>query len=189
MEKPFEIRWHGRGGLGAKTAALLLGEALARTGKYIQAFPEYGPERRGAPVKSYNRISDKPIRIHSGIKEPDVVVVIDPTLLGTKAVVEGLKPGNKFLANTHLSPDELKQKFPQLEPFEVHTVDATKIAMETLGRNIPNTPMLGALIKVLPLLPFDEFLKAVEDRLSLKFSTDIVQKNIEAVKRAYEEVV
>jgi len=187
MKKPFEIRWHGRGGLGAKTAALLLGEALTKTGKYIQAFPEYGPERRGAPVKSYNRVSDEPIRIHCGIKNPDVVVVLDPTLLGPK-VVEGLPKGNKILINTNLTPEQVKEKYG-LHDYEVHVVNATKISTEILGRNLPNTPMLGALIKVLPLLPFDEFLSAVEERLSHKFPKDIVEKNIEAIKRAYEEVM
>ncbi|HHF53025.1 MAG TPA: pyruvate synthase [candidate division WOR-3 bacterium] len=181
-----EIRWHGRGGMGAKTAALLLGEAMLHQGKYIQAFPEYGPERRGAPVTSYNRISDNPIRIHYGIKEPDAVVVLDPTLLPTERVREGLNEDTILLVNSKMQPEEIRKKFNINA--KVYTVDATGISEEILGRNLPNTPMLGALVRVTGLIDFDTFLKAVEERLKVKYKENIVKGNLEAIKKAFEEV-
>ncbi|RKY98470.1 MAG: pyruvate synthase [Candidatus Hydrothermota bacterium] len=181
-----EIRWHGRGGMGAKTAALLLGEAMIHQGKYIQAFPEYGPERRGAPVTSYNRISDNPIKIHYGIKEPDVVMVLDPTLLQTERVREGLNEDTILIVNSKMQPEEIKKKFNINA--KVYTVDATGISEEILGRNLPNTPMLGALVRVTGLIDFDTFLKAVEERLKVKYKENIVKGNLKAIKKAYEEV-
>ena len=181
-----EIRWHGRGGMGAKTAALLLGEAMIHQGKYIQAFPEYGPERRGAPVTSYNRISDNPIKIHYGIKEPDVVMVLDPTLLQTERVREGLNEDTILIVNSKMQPEEIKKKFNINA--RVYTVDATGISEEILGRNLPNTPMLGALVRVTGLIDFDTFLKAVEERLKVKYKENIVKGNLKAIKKAYEEV-
>jgi len=181
-----EIRWHGRGGMGAKTAALLLGEAMIHQGKYIQAFPEYGPERRGAPVTSYNRISDNPIKIHYGIKEPDVVMVLDPTLLQTERVREGLNEDTILIVNSKMQPEEIKKKFNINA--KIYTVDATGISEEILGRNLPNTPMLGALVRVTGLIDFDTFLKAVEERLKVKYKENIVKGNLQAIKKAYEEV-
>lgn len=181
-----EIRWHGRGGMGAKTAALLLGEAMIHQGKYIQAFPEYGPERRGAPVTSYNRISDNPIKIHYGIKEPDVVMVLDPTLLQTERVREGLNEDTILIVNSKMQPEEIKKKFNINA--KVYTVDATGISEEILSRNLPNTPMLGALVRVTGLIDFDTFLKAVEERLKVKYKENIVKGNLKAIKKAYEEV-
>lgn len=185
MNKRIDIRWHGRGGMGAKTAALLLGEAMMHEGKYIQAFPEYGPERRGAPVVAFTRISDEEIKGHYGISSPDVVVVLDPTLLSSPRVKEGIKKDTVVVVNTSLSPEEIKKKLGV--ECKVKTVDASGISEKILGRNLPNTPMLGALMKALNLLPFDRFLKAVEERLKMKFKEDVVKKNIEAIKKAYEE--
>ena len=183
-----EIRWHGRGGQGAKTAALLFGDAAVETGKYIQAFPEYGPERMGAPVFAFNRIADKPIHQHCGIKSPRIVVVLDPTLMDTVDVTDGLPADGVVLVNTQKTAAEIKKQLG-LTTQEVYVVDASKIAKEILKRDIPNTPMLGALIKVSKLLEFEPMLKSVHDRLQKKFPTrpDVVEGNIEAMKRAYEE--
>ncbi|MEO0246428.1 MAG: 2-oxoacid:acceptor oxidoreductase family protein [candidate division WOR-3 bacterium] len=181
-----EIRWHGRGGLGAKTAALLFGEAMMHSGMYVQAFPEYGPERRGAPVTAYNRIDDKPIRIHYAIEKPNVVCVLDPTLLSTDAIKEGCSEDTVFIVNSSMDPEDLKKKFSL--PGKVYSVDASKISEEILGRNLPNTPMLGALMRVLSFMNFDEFLKAVEARLRMKYKPEVVEGNLKAIKRAYEEV-
>ena len=144
-----EIRWHGRGGQGAKTAALLFGEAALATGKYIQAFPEYGPERMGAPVQSFNRISDKPITIHCGITEPNYVVVLDPTLMDCVSVAEGLSKERQDHCQYFVFTPWILRNGLNLLANQVFVVDASKIAQETIGMNIPNTPMLGALIKVI----------------------------------------
>ncbi len=181
-----EIRWHGRGGLGAKTAALLFGEALMHTGMYIQAFPEYGPERRGAPVTAYNRIDEKPIRVHFAIEKPTAVCVLDPTLLGTDAVKEGADESTVFIVNSGLDPETVKSKYNL--PGKVYTVDASSISEEILGRNLPNTPMLGALIRALNLMDFSNFLEAVEARLRIKYKPEVVEGNLKAIKRAFEEV-
>jgi pyruvate ferredoxin oxidoreductase gamma subunit len=184
-----EIRWHGRGGQGAKTAALLFGDAAIETGKYIQAFPEYGPERMGAPVFAFNRISDKPILQHCGIKNPKIVVVLDPTLMETVNVTEGLPEDGVVLVNTQKNAQEIKKEL-KLTRQKVYVVDASKISQEILDRDLPNTPMLGALIKVSQLLEFEPMLESVRHRLEKKFPNrpDVVDGNIKAIKRAYEEV-
>jgi len=189
MKEIFEIRWHGRGGQGAKTAALLFGDACLSTGKYIQAFPEYGPERMGAPVVSFNRISSSPIRIHSGIENPDVVVVLDFSLIEQVNVCEGLNEKDGILLiNSPLTPEEIRKKINFKG--KVYTVDASKIAMETIGRNIPNTPMMGALIKVTGILSIEELLKDTEKKLKVKFRNrpEIIEGNLKAIERAYNEV-
>lgn len=189
MNTVFEIRWHGRGGQGAKTAALLFGDAAVSTGKYVQAFPEYGPERMGAPVSSFNRISSSPIRIHSGIENPDVVVVLDFTLAEQVDITKGLAPEKGvLLVNTHLSPADVKKKIGFKG--KVYTVDASKIALETIGRNIPNTPMIGALIKITGIIELDELLEDIRKKLEVKFRNrpEIIEGNIEAIKKAYNEV-
>lgn len=189
MKEIFEIRWHGRGGQGAKTAALLFGDAALATGKYIQAFPEYGPERMGAPVQSFNRLSDKPITIHSGITNPDIVIVLDPTLMRTIDVTAGLPDDGTLLVNTNKSPTEIREEF-NIKGRKIATCDAYKISEETIGKKIPNTPMLGALISVTGVLDFDQMLKDTEEKLSKKFSgrPEIVKGNIASIRRAYEEV-
>lgn len=189
--KTLEIRWHGRGGQGSKTAGLLLGEAALDTGMYIQAFPEYGPERMGAPVQAFNRISDRPIRVHSGIKEPDIVVVLDPTLIESAHVTEGLREDGILLVNTTAEPAELRRRLNLPESIKVYTVDASRIAMETVGKNVPNTPMLGALVKVTGVLAYDQMMRAIRDKLVEKFrggKEKFVEPNLESVRRAYEEV-
>ncbi len=184
-----EIRWHGRGGQGAKTAALLFGDAAVETGKYIQAFPEYGPERMGAPVFAFNRISDEPILQHCGIKTPEIVVVLDPTLMETVDVTEGLPGDGLILVNTQKTAGEIKKEL-KLSTQKVYVVDASKIAKEILKRDIPNTPMLGALIKVSQLLEFKPMLESVKSRLQHKFPTrpEVVEGNLKAIERAYKEV-
>jgi len=189
MQDYFEVRWHGRGGQGAKTAALLFGEAAMETGKYIQAFPEYGPERTGAPVRAFNRLSDAPIRIHTQVTDPDVVVVLDASLLESINVTEGLKKGGALIVNTQESAEAIKKKL-NADGIKVAVVDATKIAVEMLKRNVPNTVMLGAMVKVTGALEWDSMLSSIKAKLAVKFRgrEDIVEGNIKAIKRAYDEV-
>src|SRR3989339_513048 len=164
-----EIRWHGRGGQGAKTAALLFADAALSLGMYIQAFPEYGPERMGAPVQSFNRLSKKPITIHCGITSPKIVAVLDPTLMASVDVTGGLLESGSIIVNTSKSPAEIRAELG-LKTGKVYTVDASKIATEKIGRNIPNTPMLGALAKVSAALDFTAMLKDTEEKLKKKFA-------------------
>jgi len=191
MKDMIEIRWHGRGGQGAKTVALLFGEAALDTGMFIQAFPEYGPERTGAPVSAYNRLSPKTIRIHSGIENPDIVVVLDPTLIGKVNVTAGIKEDGKILINTTKSSAEMRKELGVKSNIKVYTLDAYDISLKTLGRPIPNTPMLGALIKATGILNFENMLVSVRDKLSIKMGRkgqDIIEKNIEAIKIAYNSL-
>lgn len=191
MSEVLEIRWHGRGGQGAKTAALLFGEAALDTGKYIQAFPEYGPERMGAPVVAFNRLSDEPIRSHSGIREPKIVVVLDPSLIEPAKVTDGLKENGILLVNTTESPEELRRRLGLPESIKVYTVDASKIALETVGKDVPNTPMLGALVKATGILKFDAVMVAIEQKLGEKFrggKEKFIKPNLESIRRAYAEV-
>jgi len=184
-----EIRWHGRGGQGAKTAALLFADAALSEGKYIQAFPEYGPERMGAPVQSFNRISDDPITLHCGISNPKYVVVLDPTLMSSVDVLAGVPDDGMIVINTSKSPEEIKASFKN-KNVKTFTVDASRIAKETMGRDIPNTPMLGAMAAATGLLNYERLLKDLEQKLSKKFASkkEIIAGNLNAVKRAYEEV-
>ncbi|MEN3046762.1 MAG: 2-oxoacid:acceptor oxidoreductase family protein [Candidatus Hydrothermales bacterium] len=186
MNKKIDIMWLGRGGMGVKTAALLLGEAFAYIGKYIKAFPEYGPERRGAPVVAFTRISDDPIKGHYGVKDPDIIVVIDKTLLKSKVLRNFVKNDTIIIVNTSMGREELREKF-ELKG-EIKTVDATSISKEIFGRNLPNTPMLGALLKILKSHSLEEFIGVLKDRLMSKYDKETVEKNIEAIKRAYKEV-
>lgn len=182
-----EVRWHGRGGQGAKTASQFLGEASLDTGKYIQAFPEYGPERAGAPMRSFNRISDEAIHIHCSVENPDIVVVIDPTLIGTVDVTEGLGEEGVLLVNTDKSPGDIRRE-AGFSKGRVGTVDATRIALETLKIPMPNMPMLGALLKVNPLVSIDELSDRVKAKFLKKIGEEKTQANIEGIKRAYNEV-
>ncbi|MFH1710442.1 MAG: 2-oxoacid:acceptor oxidoreductase family protein [bacterium] len=184
-----EIRWHGRGGQGAKTAALLFADAALSEGKYIQAFPEYGPERMGAPVQSFNRISDEPITLHCAISNPKYVVVLDPTLINKVNVLAGVPEDGKIIINTGKTPDEIKKEL-KIKGIKVYTIDASKIAKETIGRDIPNTPMLGAMAAATGLLNFERLLKDLEQKLKKKFASkqEIIAGNLTTVKRAYEEV-
>ncbi len=183
-----EIRWHGRGGQGAKTAALLVADAALAIGKQVQAFPEYGPERMGAPVRSFNRISDTPITIHCSVENPSIVLVLDETLCESAKVTEGVPDDGVIVINT----SKPAQFYKDLLKFKgrIMTVNASKIAMETIGMNKPNTPMLGALIKATGIMDFKTMLEDTTHKLQKKFSNkpEIVEGNVNAIKRAYEEV-
>lgn len=188
MSKLVEVRWHGRGGQGTVTAGKVLAEAALDAGLYFQAFPEYGPERMGAPIQAFTRISDHPVDLHCQIEEPDVVVVLDPTLLGTVKVTEGLKPNGILLVNTGASPAEIRERL-NLRTGRVFTVDASRIAIETLGRAITNTPMLGALVKATGLLEVEAIVEQTRQRFVQKhMKADIVEANVAAIRRAAEEV-
>lgn len=186
-----EIRWHGRGGQGAKTAALLMGEAASGAGKYVQAFPEYGPERMGAPVVAYNRISGEPIGLHCSIENPRFVAVLDTTLAGQIDFSAGIPDGGVLIVNASWSPAEARTKLGvKNSSIKIFTVDASHIAHETIGRPIPNTPMLGALNRVAGLLDLDNLLVSVRHKLEKKFRNkpEVIDGNVEAVRRAYLEV-
>ena len=189
MAKLTEIRWHGRGGQGAKTAALLFGEAVLGQGKHMQAFPEYGPERMGAPVQSFNRISEEPITLHCHVTNPRVVVVLDPTLIGTVDITQGLPEDGIIIINTHQPGSEFRAQL-HLNGQQLFTVDASKIARETIGRDIPNTPMMGALVKATGLLDFGEMLTDTKGKLEKKFRSkpEVIEGNLKAIQRAYDEV-
>lgn len=189
MSKVVEIRWHGRGGQGAKTASLLLADAAFNTGKYVQGFPEYGPERMGAPITAYNRISDEKITVHSNIYEPNYVVVVDDTLLTAVDVTSGLNPEGAIIINTTKSPEEVKSLLKGYSG-QICTIDARTISMETLGKYFPNTPMLAAIVKVSKVMDEDKFLNDMEDSFKHKFAKkpEMVQGNINALRRAMQEV-
>lgn len=184
-----EIRWHGRGGQGAKTASLLLADAAFNTGKYIQGFPEYGPERMGAPITAYNRISDTPIRIHSNVYTPDFVIVVDDSLIGVVDVTNGIKKDGAILVNTDKSIDEIKKLLKGYNG-KIYTIDASKISMECLKANFPNTSLLAAIIKISNIMTKDELLKNMEDSFKHKFARkpEVIEPNMNALKRAYDEV-
>jgi pyruvate ferredoxin oxidoreductase gamma subunit len=183
-----EIRWHGRGGQGAVTAAKFVAEIALFENRYFQAFPEYGPERMGAPIQAFTRVSEEPIYLRSGVENPDYVVVLDPTLLSTVDVLKGIREGGSLIVNTPDSPQKVRGKMDAPLGIGVHTVDATRISLETLGKPIPNTPMVGALIKVTGLFPLERVLEVLHKSFAKKFSEEMVLKNVEAVKKAYTEV-
>ncbi len=189
MDKQFtEVRWHGRGGQGTVTAAKVLAETALASGKYVQAFPEYGPERMGAPLRAYNRLSTDPIAIHCQVTNPDVVVVVDPTLIGSVDVTEGTPEDAIFIINTKEKAAEIRQKLGLDKGQKVYTLNATKIALDTIKRPLPNTPLLGALAKVAGLIDLDDLVDDLKRSFGKKFTEQIVTANLEAVKRAYEEV-
>lgn len=184
-----EIRWHGRGGQGAKTAALLLADVAFKTGSYVQGFPEYGPERMGAPITAYNRISNKEIRVHSNIYEPDFVVVVDEGLLDVVNVTEGLKDTGGIVVNTSKTPDEIKSKLAGYTG-KVYTIDARKVSVACLGRYFPNTPMLAAIVKVSGVMAKDTFFAEMLNSFNHKFASkpEVIEGNMNALKMAFEEV-
>ena len=189
MNDLIEIRWHGRGGQGAKTASLLLADAAFNTGKYIQGFPEYGPERMGAPITAYNRISSTPITIHSNIYEPDYVVVVDDGLLDVVDVTAGLKETGAIVINSTKSGDELKAKLKDYKG-SIYTIDARKVSIEALGKYFPNTPMLAAIVKVSGIMNEDDFIKDMEGSFKHKFAKkpEVIDGNMKAIKLALEQV-
>ncbi len=182
----FEIRIHGRGGQGAKSASQLIVEAALDQGKQIQAFPEYGPERTGAPMKTYARISDKPITTYEPVLEPDTVLVIDPTLIGQVDVTGGMHKDSVLIVNTTETPEEMKKKLGFSG--RVYTVDATGISIKLLGRNVPNTPMIGALMKITGVIDVKYVEQRVEDMFLKKIGREKTDANINAIKTAYDEV-
>ena len=186
MDNTLEIRWHGRGGQGAKTAALLLADVAFKTGAYVQGFPEYGPERMGAPITAFNRISRDRIRVHSNIYEPDFVVVVDETLLHSVHVTDGLKRDGAIIVNTPRSAEEIR---PLLRGYRgaVYTVDARAISEETLGRNFPNTPMLAAAAAVSGVMKKEDFLHEMRASFLHKFARkpEVVDGNMRALEMAY----
>ena len=189
MDGLIEIRWHGRGGQGAKTASLLLADAAFNTGKYIQGFPEYGPERMGAPITAYNRISDKPITIHSNIYEPDYVVVVDDTLLETVPVTSGRKNTGAIVINTTKNAEEIKGLLKGYEG-KVYKIDARKISEEALGRYFPNTPMLAAIVKVSKVMSDEELLNDMKGSFKHKFAKkpEVIEGNMKALEMALNSV-
>lgn len=189
MENLIEIRWHGRGGQGAKTASLLLADAAFNTGKYIQGFPEYGPERMGAPITAYNRISDNPITIHSNIYEPDYVVVVDDTLLECVDVTAGLKEEGAIVINTTKSADYLKSVLKDYKG-AIYTIDARKVSMEALGKYFPNTPMLAAIVKVSNIMDEKAFIADMEGSFKHKFAKkpEVIEGNMKALELALKEI-
>jgi pyruvate ferredoxin oxidoreductase gamma subunit len=182
-----EIKVIGRGGQGGKSAAAIIAEAALEQGKFIQSFPEFGAERQGAPVFAYTRISDKEIRIHYGIKKPNIVAVLDPTLLDAIPVTDGMDEKGIIIVNTPLSPKEIKDKLKFNGA--VYTIDATKISIELFGKNIPNTPMLGAIEKASNLIGLDSLKDKIKTKFLRKIGEDATNKNILAIERAYNEVL
>jgi len=184
-----EIRWHGRGGEGTKMACMLLADVAGLQGKFVQGFPEYGPERMGAPITAYNRISEKRCTIHSNIYYPDYVVVVDETLLDSIDATGGLKAGGAIIINTPKAPQEIRRKLNGWTG-KVCTIDARRISEETLGKNLPNTPMLAAVVKVSGVLDIDLFWANIEESFKHKFAAkpELIEGNMATLKRAMEEV-
>ncbi len=187
MSNGFEIRWHGRGGQGAKTAALLLADVAFKTGKYVQGFPEYGPERMGAPITAYNRISDQPIRVHSNIYTPDLVVVVDETLLHSVDVTDGLKEDGAVIINSSKEPEQLRSMLNGYQG-KVYTVDARKISVEALGRYFPNSPMLAAAVAVGSIMEHDAFISEMRNSYQHKFAKkpEVIDGNMLALQLTYD---
>ena len=189
MNDTIEIRWHGRGGQGAKTAALLLADVSFKTGKYVQGFPEYGPERMGAPITAYNRISESPITIHSNIYSPDYVAVVDDSLLQAIDVTHGLKPEGGIVINTQRPKEEILAYLHGYEG-QVVTIDARKISVEALGKYYPNSPMLAAMVAVSGVMPQEVFLKEMKASFEHKFAKkpEVVEGNMKALEMTFAAI-
>jgi pyruvate ferredoxin oxidoreductase gamma subunit len=187
-DKLVEIRWHGRGGQGTVTAAKVFADACLSGGRYTQAFPEYGPERAGAPLKAYNRISSKELRLHCPVINPGIVAVVDATLLDAIDITEGAPENAAFIINTSKDPKEIRAKIKAGPGQKVFTLDATAISVATIGRVMPNTPMVGALTKVSGLLSLEAVIEDMTKSFGKKFSQKIIDGNIQAVTRGYGEV-
>ena len=187
MNQTLEIRWHGRGGQGAKTAALLLADVAFKTGKYVQGFPEYGPERMGAPITAYNRISNNVIRVHSNIYTPDLVVVVDETLLDAVNVTAGLKENGSIIVNTDKDKEEI---LPKLKGYKgnVYTVDARKISVDALGKYFPNSPLLAAAVAVSKVMHKDTFINKMRASYQHKFAKkpEVIDGNMKALTMTFE---
>jgi pyruvate ferredoxin oxidoreductase gamma subunit len=188
MQQLTEIRWHARAGQGAVTAAKVVAETALSADQYMQAMPEYGPERMGAPIKAFTRISSEPIDIHCNIEEPDVVIVLDDTLLDVVDVAEGITDDGVLIINTCTPPDQVKTALGLPETVTVASVDASGIALDTIKRDIPNTPIVGAFVKVTEGVDLDAFKGLLAKNLSKKYGQEMIDANYAAVDRAYEEV-
>ena len=189
LNEAVEIRWHGRGGQGAKTACLLLADVAFSSGKHVQGFPEYGPERMGAPITAYNRITDEHCKVHSNIYTPDYVVVVDETLLKSVDVTSGLKESGALIINSRKSPEEIRRLTGGYKG-KICVVDAEKISMEILGKNFPNTPMLAAVVKVSNVIDSERFIKDMKESFQHKFAhkENLIEGNMKALTKAMEEV-
>ncbi len=188
MKETLEIRWHGRAGQGVVTAAVTLADVLSsEKGIYVQAFPEFGAEKRGAPILAFNRISQKPIRTHSQVYYPDIVVITDPSLLGLVDIADGAKDDALFLMNTTFNIPLVRERL-NLGDRKIYALDAYSIARDELGRAIPNVPMVAALVKVVGLMDLDKFRKNIEVSLSKKLRAEVVKMNLKTISRAFEEV-
>ncbi len=188
MKETLEIRWHGRAGQGVVTAAVTLADVLSsEKGIYVQAFPEFGAEKRGAPILAFNRISRRPIRTHSQVYYPDIVVVTDPSLLGLVDIADGAKEDALFLMNTTFDIPVVRERL-ELGERKIYALDAYTIARDELGRAIPNVPMVAALVKVMGLMDLDKFRKNIELSLSKKLREEVVKMNMKTISRAFEEV-
>ena len=188
MAEILEVRWHGRGGQGTVTAAKVLAEAAMAEGKNVQAFPEYGPERMGAPLRAYNRVSETPMTIHCQVTDPAVVAVVDPTLLDTVDVTDGATEDAIYIINTTQDPKDVRGKLKLAGKQKVFCVDANGISVKTIGRVMPNTPMLGAVVKATGVIKLGTLLDDIRKSFGKKFSEKIIQSNLDAASRAYEEV-
>jgi pyruvate ferredoxin oxidoreductase gamma subunit len=182
-----EIRWHARGGQGAVTAAKMVAELALGQGKYFQAFPEYGPERSGAPIVAFTRVSDDPIQVYAGIEHPSIVVVLDASLLGAVDVMSGAPADVIVLVNAEISPAQMRKEY-SLAGGKLFTIAANRIALETIRRAIPNTPMVGALTRITQLFPIDAVLEFLKADFSKKFPPKVVEGNLAAITRGYQEV-
>lgn len=188
MVKAIEIRWHGRGGQGIVTAAKVLAEACLSGGGYVQAFPEYGPERAGAPIRAFNRVSEKAIRMYGPVLHPRVISIADATLIDAVNVTEGAPDDAIFIVNTSKNPKEIRKKLKAKDSQKVYAVDATRIAIDSFGRPLPNSSMLGAICKATAIVDMDTLLDNVKKSFGKKFAQKIIDGNLEATKRGYEEV-
>jgi pyruvate ferredoxin oxidoreductase gamma subunit len=198
MEGYTEVRWHGRAQQGVVTAAKVLGETALREGKFVQAFPEFGPERMGAPVKAFNRVSEEPIKLHCQVTSPRIVLIADPTLIGVTlaggietsgGVTDGVPQEAVFVVNTPKSPKEMRRELGiKSTRAKVFTVDASSISMDTIGRHMPNTPMLGALAKATSIVELDSLVDNFRENYSKKYSPKVIEGNVEAMNRGFREV-
>ncbi len=188
MAEILEIRWHGRGGQGTVTAAKVFADACLSGGRYVQAFPEYGPERSGAPLRAYNRVSSGELRMHCPVLKPNIVAVVDATLLDSINVMDGAPDDAIVVVNSAKDPKEIRERLKAKPSQKVFTVDATKIAVDCIGRAMPNSPMVGTLAKVSGVVGLDQILEDVQKSFGKKFSQKIIDGNLEAVKRGYGEV-
>jgi len=188
MKNSIEIRWHGRGGQGTVTAAKVFADACLSGGRHIQAFPEYGPERSGAPLRTFNRISSEELRKHCPVLKPDIVVVVDATLLDAVNVKEGTHDSTVFLVNTNKPADETKKKIDLKDSQKLFCLDGTQIAIDSIGKAMPNSTMVGALAKISSIISYEETIGGVERSFGKKFSKNIIDGNLKAAQRGWEEV-